>query len=135
MDQATLVSPDISKAHEAVAALEAANIQRIAAVLAIFPEYGEWRLVLSSPSLDQTHPLKAQDKVADILAGRFVYTLPIIMVVPTKDPFMRALQKFFRSIFPSLARVDGQIRLGGQTIGDRFIVDAYILRFPGVAVG
>lgn len=135
MDQATLVGPDISAAHEALAVLETANMQRITAMLAIFPEYGEWRLVLSSPSLDQTHPLKAQDKVAEILAGRFVYTLPIIMVLPTKDPFMRALQKFFRSIFPSLAKVKGKVRLGGQTIGNRFIVDGYILRFPGVAIG
>ncbi len=135
MDQATLVGPDIRAAHEAVAALRKANIEKIVALLAIFPEYGDWRLVLSSPSLDQTHPLKAQDTVAEILAGRFVYSLPMVMVLPTKDPFMKDLQRFFRGIFPKLAKVNGQIRLGGQTIGNRFIEDAYLLEFPGLAIG
>lgn len=134
MDQATLVSPDVSAAYEAIAALEAAKLQRIVALFAVFPEYGEWRLILSSPSLDQTHPLKAQDKVAEILAGRFVYRLPIIMVLPLKDPFMRALQKWFRNIFPSLVKVNGHVRLGGQTIGNRFVEDAFLLRLPGVTI-
>jgi hypothetical protein len=135
MDQATLVSPDLQAAHEALAVLEAANIERILALLVIFPEYGEWRLVLSSPSLDQTHPLKAQDKVAEILPGRFVYTLPIIMVLPTKDPFVRGFQRWFRGIFPSLVEAGATVRLGGQTIGGRLVIDGYLVRFPGVTIG
>ena len=120
MDQATLVGPDVDAGREALTALDAAQIKVIVAALIVFPEYGDWRLVLSSPSLDQTHLLKAHDKVAAILHGRFVYTLPTIMILPTKDPFIREL----RRIFGKSRNVLG-MRLGGQTIGKRFVSDAY----------
>ena len=130
MDQTILVSPDISAAREALAALDEAHVKQIVAALVVLPEYGDWRLVLSSPSLDQNHLLKAHDKVAKILHGRFVYTLPPIMILPTKDPFIRELRK----IFSSKIKVGPQttVRLGGQTIGNRFVVDAYVIRMPGV---
>lgn len=127
MDQEILVSPYIEAARDAVAALEAAGIKRVVALLAVFPEYGDWRLVLSSPSLDQTQLLKAHEQVTEVLRGDFVYRLPIIMVLPDKDLLIRGLRKTFRRV-----RVGGFIHLGGQAIGNRFISDAYIINLPGI---
>jgi hypothetical protein len=123
MDQATLVSPDLNAGREALDALDAAQIKPTVALLMVSPEYCDWRLVSSSPSLDQAHQLKAYEKVAEILRGRFVYTLPPILVLPTKDPFIREL----RRIFGKAKDVTG-MRLGGQTIGNRFISNAYVYR-------
>jgi hypothetical protein len=123
MDQATLVSPDIEIGEEALKALDKAGIKQIVAVLAVLPEYGDWRLVLSSPSLDQVHLLKAHEQIAEILRGHFVYRLPIIMVLPTRDPFIKEL----RRLFGQTKSVTG-MRLGGQTIGNRFIDNAYVYR-------
>jgi hypothetical protein len=121
MDQATLVSPDIEIGFDALESLDAAGVQRIVALLAVLPEYGDWRLILSSPSLDQDHLLKAHQQVAKILRGRFVERLPMVMILPTKDPFIRELRKRFGKA----EDVTG-MRLGGQTIGNRFIDDAYV---------
>jgi hypothetical protein len=121
MDQATLVSPDINAGSEALAELQKAGIERLTALFIFQPEYEDWRLVLSSPSLDLEHQLKAYEKVARILGGRFVYKLPPMLVLPTKDPFVRELKR----IFGKAKDVTG-MRLGGQTIGNRFISNAYV---------
>ena len=107
-------------------ALDAAGIKPVVALLAVLPEYGDWRLILSSPDLDQTHLIKAHEKVHSVLRGDFVYRLPVVMVLPTKDPFIRALRRIFRENI----KVGPQtlVRLGGQTIGNRFIDDAYVYR-------
>jgi hypothetical protein len=89
----------------------------------VTPEYGDWRLVISAPSLDQTHQLKAYEKVAEVLQGKFVSALPPILVLPTKDPFIRELRK----IFGKAKSVEG-MRLGGQKIGNRFVDSAYVYR-------
>ncbi len=89
----------------------------------VSPEYGDWRLVLSSPSLDQSHQLKAYEKVTEILGGRFVYRLPPILILPTKDPFIKEIRK----IFGKTKDVMG-MRLGGQIIGNRFVENAYVYR-------
>jgi len=123
MDQATLVGPDLAAGREALEMLDKAGIRQIVALLMLSPEYGDWRFVLSSPSLDQTHALRAHEKVYKILEGRFVYSLPLLMVLPTKDPFIRELRK----IFGKAKSVEG-MRLGGQTIGNRFVDAAYVYR-------
>jgi hypothetical protein len=123
MDQATLVGPDIDIGRDALTALDAAGIKPVVALLAVLPEYGDWRLILSSPALDQTHLLKAHEQVHAVLRGDFVYRLPIIMILPTKDPFVREI----RGIFGKAKDVEG-MRLGGQTIGNRFIDSAYVYR-------
>jgi hypothetical protein len=123
MDQAILVGPDIEVGREVLAALDAAEIKHIVALLAVFPEYSDWRLVISSPSLDQSHLLKAHERVAAILGGRYVHRLPVIMILPTKDPFIRELRK----TFGKTKDVAG-MRLGGQMIGNRFIDNAYVYR-------
>ncbi len=64
------------------------------------PEYEDWRLVLSSRKLGLWSPP--------------------VMILGMSDPFIRNL----RRIFGKAKSVDG-MRLGGQTIGDRFVDDAY----------
>jgi hypothetical protein len=123
MDQATLVGPDIDTGRDIVSALDQAHLKNLSALLAVFPEYGEWRLVESSPSLDQSDPLKAYEEVFQALQGRFRYKLPGIMVLPTKDPFIKEL----RRIFGKAGDVTG-MRLGGQKIGNRFLDNAYVYR-------
>lgn len=135
MDQATLVGPDLSAGREALAILDAAHIDQIVALFMLSPEYGDWRFVISSPSLDQTHSLKAHEKVYKLLQGRFVYSLPLLMVLPTKDPFIRSLKGIFIGKdrkFGKGIKVGGIIRLGSQTVGNRFVSDAIVIRLPGV---
>src|SRR5258708_2733289 len=95
MDQATLVNPDVNAGREALAALDAAGIRPAVALLMMSSDYDDWRLTLASPALDQIHPLKAYEKVTEILRGRFVYTLPPILILPIKDPFIRELRRMF----------------------------------------
>jgi hypothetical protein len=123
MDQATLVGPDIDTGRDALKILDEAKIKPVVALLAVLPEYGDWRLILSAPSLDQKHLLRAHEKVAEALHGQFPYRLPLIMILPTKDPFIRDLRK----IFGKAKTVEG-MRLGGQTIGNRFVDAAYVYR-------
>ncbi len=123
MDQATLVSPDVTTGSNALAVLDKAQIKQIVALLGVFPEYGDWRMILSSPSLDQTHQLRAYEQVTEALQGQFIYTLPAIMVLPTKDPFIREL----RRLFGKVKDVTG-MRLGGQQLGNRFVSNAYVYR-------
>jgi hypothetical protein len=123
MDQATLVGPDINVGNEVLAALDVGGLKRITALLAVFPEYGDWRLVLSSPSLDAMNRLDATEKIYGILQGRFTHLLPPLMLFTTKDSFIRELHK----MFGKTANVQG-MRLGGQMIGGRFIEAAYIYR-------
>jgi hypothetical protein len=123
MDQALLVGPDVSAGAKALVILDAEHIQPAVALLAVFPEYGDWRFVLSSPSLDQTHLLKAHIRVAEALDGRSVQALPTVMIFATKDPFIREL----RRLFGKAKDVTG-MRLGGQKIGNRFVEAAYVYR-------
>jgi hypothetical protein len=123
VDQATLVNLDVNAGLKVLDALDAVQIKVAVALWVVTPDYDDWRLVLSSPSLDQTHPLKAYEKVAEALHDHIVSRRPPILILPTKDPFVREL----RRIFGKTEDVTG-MRLGGQTIGNRFISDAYVYR-------
>ena len=123
MDQATLVNLDVNAGHKVLEALDEAQIKVAVALLMISSDYDDWRLVLCLPSLDQTQTLKAYQKVADVARGRFAQLLPPILILPAKDPFIKEL----RRIFGKAKDVTG-MRLGGQTIGNRYISDAYVYR-------
>ena len=123
MDKATLVGLDIEAGSRVVSALENAGIKVKVALWMTTPEYEEGRLVIAAFALDQTHPLKAYEKVARILNGDFHYSLPAILIMRMKDPFIQTL----RNLFSKTASVDG-MRLGGQMIGNRFILDAYVYK-------
>jgi len=123
MDQATLVNFDVDAGARVLGALDEAQIKVVVALLMVSSDYDDWRLVLSSPSLDQTHMLKAYEKVAEILQTQFSQLLPPILILPTKDPFVKEL----RRLFGKASNVNG-MRLGGQTIGNRFVANAYVYR-------
>jgi hypothetical protein len=115
--------PDVSVGAKALAAMDGACLEPVVAMLAVFPEYGDWRFVISSPMLDQIQPVKAHIRVAEALNGNFMYTLPMVMILPSKEPFIREL----RRLFGKGKDVTG-MRLGGQRIGNRFIESAYVYR-------
>jgi len=46
---------------------------------------------------------------------------PTLTILPMSDPFIREL----RRTFAKTKNVEG-MRLGGQTIGDRFVEDAFV---------
>jgi hypothetical protein len=123
MDQATLVSLDVDAGLKILEVLDESQIKVSVALTMVSSDYDDWRFVLSSPSLDQTHMLKAYQKVAEILQGRLTQLLPPMLILPVKDPFIRQLRK----IFGKAEDVSG-MRLGGQTIGNRFVLDAYVYR-------
>jgi hypothetical protein len=45
------------------------------------------------------------------------------MIFPIKDPFIRELRRLFGK-----AKEVAGMRLGGQTIGERFVSDAYVYK-------
>jgi len=123
MDQATLVGLEIDKGRRIVSTLDHSGIDPKVALWLITPEYEDGRLVLASTKLDQTHPLRAYEEVAEALKGSFVYILPPMLILRMKDPFIKAL----RDRFGKTSDVEG-MRLGGQSMGNRFITDAYVYR-------
>jgi len=123
MDQATLVNLDVDAGTKVLKALDSAKLKVSVALWMVSSEYSDWRLVLSSPAFDQTHPLKAYEQVAETLHDHFISIRPSVLILPIKDPFIRDLRK----IFGKAKDVTG-MRLGGQTIGNRFISDAYVYR-------
>jgi hypothetical protein len=123
MDQATLVNLDVNAGRKILDALDEAQIKVAVALWMISSDYEDWRLVLCLPTLDQTQMLKTYQKVADVARGRFAQMLPPILILPAKDTFIKEL----RRIFGKAKDVTG-MRLGGQTIGNRYISDAYVYR-------
>jgi hypothetical protein len=89
------------------------------------PEYEDWRLVLASRRFDTADPPGAYGMVRDALeqAGFLLEHTPPLLILRMTDPFIKAL----RQIFGKAKSVEG-MRLGGQTIGDRFVQDALVHR-------
>jgi hypothetical protein len=123
MATSALVGLDIEAGSRVVSLLEKAGITVKVALWMATPEYEEGRVVLASPSLDQTRPLRAYDRVAELLHGEFFHSRPALLILRMKDPFIHDL----RLRFAKAKSVEG-MRLGGQTIGNRFILDAYVYR-------
>ena len=123
MDKATLVGLDIEAGSAVISSLQKAGVDPKVALWLVTPEYEDGRLVIASPALDQTDIRQAYEKLVEILRGQFVHELPLIMVLRMKDPFIKTL----RQIFSKTKSVEG-MRLGGQSIGNRFVSDAYVYR-------
>lgn len=122
MGKTALVEIDFKKSERIVFALEKAGVRVSVAIWVQFPEYEDWRFVLASKDLDALDLGDAYLKVNRILkdAGMSVWETPLIFMMKTTDPFIRALRK----VFGRAADVVG-MRLGGQRWGDRYIDDAY----------
>ena len=125
MDKAAMVTIDITRGADVVDALERAKIKVAVALWAFLAEYEDWRLVVASRQLDSPDPRDAYRLLHDSLAiaGFTPTTTPVILILPTTDPFIREL----RRIFGKTKTIEG-MRLGGQLIGGRFVQDAYTYR-------
>jgi hypothetical protein len=138
MDQATLVGPDLSFGRDIISVLEDAQIKPILALFALFPEYSDWRLVISSPALDQDHSLKAGKMVHSILQGKFYEALPPIMILPAKDSFIRSLKAILlgKAKFGNVTILARNLKSGGTgtvrfrdaKIGNRIVSEAIVFR-------
>jgi hypothetical protein len=123
MAAAALVGLELESGSRVISILEDAGIVLKVALWMTTPEFEEGRVVIASPSLDQSQPLRAYEMVAKILHGKFNQAAPPILILRMRDPFVQKL----RQLFGKTASVDG-MRLGGQTIGNRFVLDAYVYR-------
>jgi hypothetical protein len=125
MDKATLVRMDVDSGPKVVDALDQSGLKVSVAVWAVLPEYEGPRLVLASPFFDESSPLKAYGIVLDALREREIATQEIspLLILRMKDPFIQSLRK----LFAKAKSVNG-MHLGGQTLGGRYLEDAYIYR-------
>lgn len=125
MDKAALVNLEIETGAEVLRALDQAELKVLVAAWFQLPEYGDWRLVLASRSFDLADLRDAYGLIRRALdAAEFpIERAPTLLVMRTTEPLIRAL----RRIFAKTKSVAG-MRLGGQTIGDRFVLDGYVYR-------
>jgi hypothetical protein len=123
MDNATLVEADVSTGTKALKALDDAGLRVKVALWMSSPSYYDWKFVIASPELDQEDLLKAYERVVVRLQSAFKHELPPILILRMKDPLIREL----RQVFSKTESVEG-MRLGGQSIGDTFLHNAYVYR-------
>lgn len=122
MYQASLVDIDFKKGERVISALENAGVRLSVVMWVHFSEYEDWRFVLASKDLDALDLGDAYLKINQVLkdAGMSIHQLPLIFLMKTSDPFIRALRK----VFKNTKNVAG-MRLSGQRWGDRYVDDAY----------
>jgi hypothetical protein len=125
MGKTGLVGLDVGTGSRILQILDDAGLQVKAALWAFLDEYDEWRLVLSSRKFDEVDLGEAYGLLHKALdAAGFPYEqTPTVVILRISDPFIKALRK----IFGKAKSVEG-VRLGGQTIGNRFLDDAYVYR-------
>jgi hypothetical protein len=125
MDKTALVSMDVERGSRILQILDDAGLQVKVALWAVLADYEDWRLVLCSRKFDAAGPTGAYGLLHDALddAGFTLEETPPVVILQVNDPFIRALRK----IFGKAKSVEG-MRLGGQSIGNRFIEEAYAYR-------
>jgi hypothetical protein len=125
MDKTALVGVDVEKGSRMLQILDDAGLDIRVALWAYLAEYEDWRFVLSSPKFDQLDIRRAFGLVHKALdaGGIGREETPILGVLRMKDPFVKTLRK----IFGKAKGVEG-MRLGLQSIGNRFLEDAYVYR-------
>jgi hypothetical protein len=125
MDKTALVSIDVERGSRILQILDDAGLQVKVALWAVLADYEDWRLVLSSRKFDAAGLKGAYGILHDTLddAAFTLEETPPVVILQANDPFIRALRK----IFGKAKSVEG-MRLGGQSIGDRFLEDAYTYR-------
>jgi hypothetical protein len=125
MDKATLVAADFATGSRILQILDEARLQMNVAMWLRTPEYEDWRFALSSRDLDRAEPPATYGLVHDLLdkGGVLLEKTPPLLIFRTSDPFIQAL----RRIFGKTKSIEG-MRLGGQTVGGRFIEDAIVYR-------
>ncbi len=125
MDKAALVSLDLERGSRILQILDNAGMQVKVAMWAVLGEYEDWRLVLSSRKFDAAGPTGGYGLLHDTLdaAGFTIEQTPPVVILQANDPFIRALRKKYGR--PK--SIEG-MRLGGKSIANRFIEDAYTYR-------
>jgi hypothetical protein len=123
MVKTALVATDLAIGPRVLAALDSAGLSISVAIWLYPEEYEDWRFVLASRGLDAASPAGAYGLVHDALdqAGIPYVLHPTLMILAMKDPFIQAL----RQKFGKAKSVEG-MRLGLQTIGDRYVEDAVV---------
>ena len=129
MDKTVLVAPDqdrIQRGSELLAAAGKAGFPIHAALWLYTSErYGDWRLVIASPLVDQKGPLAAYRKLNGILRKirpDLILWLQYIQLVSPKDALIRDLDKtyFQREATPRISS------LSGSTAGNTYIEQAHL---------
>ncbi len=125
MVKTTLVNVDLERGLQVVRALEAGHLKIGAALWLYATEYEDWRVFISARAFDELKPRAAHHYLDELLiaAGLPPETTPPIVILPMTDPFIKALRRMLGK-----TKSDEGMRLGGQMIGDRFVVDAFVYR-------
>jgi hypothetical protein len=123
MDKATLVNIDLERGAEVLKLLDSADLGIKVALWLFSPDHDDWFLVLASPQLDGSKHSYGLVNEGLYKAGYAIEKTPPLWIMPMNDPFIRGLRK----LFGKTKSVEG-MRLGLQTIGNRFIEDAYVYR-------
>jgi hypothetical protein len=125
MDTSALVGIEFAKGSRILQILDDAGLQVKVALWAVLAEYEDWRLILSSRKFDTDDLGDAYSLLHEALdaAGFPLEQTPPVVILHTSDPFIKAL----RRIFVKAKSVEG-MRLSGQTLGNRFLDDAYVYR-------
>ena len=120
-----LVGLDVEVGARILRALDDAGLKVRVALWAILPEYEDWRLVLSSRKFDAVDLRDAYGLFHEALdAGGVSYRdTPTTVIMRANDPFIKNLRK----TYAKSKQTDG-LRLGPESIGNRFITDAYTYR-------
>ena len=125
MAKALLVNLDLDAGLDVLRALDAAEVPVKVALWAFLEEYEDWRLILASPKFDAVGIPEGFGIIrkATDAAGITIDRTPALVPMRMNSPFIREL----RRLFGKAKSVDG-MRLGGQTIGGRYLEDAYVYR-------
>jgi hypothetical protein len=125
VDQSALVSIEIQRGVDVLAALDRAKVTVNVALVANLTEYGDWRMFLAARALDELGFRKAYGLIFESLtaAGIGVERTPAIQILPMNDRFIRDI----RRMYGKSKNVEGLI-LGMQSFGDRFIEEGYVYR-------
>jgi hypothetical protein len=124
-DKTALAGFEVENGAKILRTLDDAGLQIKVALWAFLGEYDEWRLVLSSRKFNDGSLQDAYGLLHEALdaAGFPLELTPTVVIFRTTDPFVKDLRK----IFGKAKSVEG-MRLGGQTIGKRYLDDAFVYR-------
>lgn len=118
-----LVGVDLSEGAKVVSTLENHGIHVRVALWMVTPQFEDGRLVIASEDLPQTDILSDYEKVLEILRESFTSELPLFSILPLDDDLVRDLRRRFAGTVSLAGR-----RVGGETIGNRYIDDGYIYK-------
>ncbi|MEO5923535.1 MAG: hypothetical protein ABIR70_06890 [Bryobacteraceae bacterium] len=124
MVRAPLVIPDIMFGEAFLSALDSAHFP-LTVALWLKEDEDRWVLVLSTPLYDEVGGTEAYVRLIGALSteGPIALIDYPIRLESDNDPFVRDLRKKFGKT----SSVEG-MRLGGHTIGGKWIEDAYVYR-------